>query len=252
MRSQTFARHRFVITAARMWPRMLKDLDRQTRAIASDLLEPKGQVLGTRGIVEVAADADCDEIPEAKPLQLAIKHWARDWHLGAPWVREYAIATVQNWRDDFPRDQWWLPPIRLGVDRAKRLAREELTFKGWHPGGEHWEQWKREFFRQLPAGLEAYHLKQMGRARQVGMVPAQRWLLGHFEWLAWRQIRGHSAQKIADRAGRTRSHVSEVVNELARLIGLTLRHPDVFSERPRQSRRGVGFSGTTKNPASDS
>jgi hypothetical protein len=217
LRSQGFARRFFLDRVAELWPRILEELKREAVSPCRRVLALSDAV----GRERIAADQDYPLPADADTLRAVVRAWAKRWHLAAPWVREYALATVEVWAQDVELDEWF-PPAEGGTTAG---AGEPLTFPGWDPGYERWTDWVARLRRNFRDALPAYRKREEARVHAARMVPNTTKLAAHFVWLARYHVGREDYGPIANDVGQERTTVRNGVRGAAQLIDLKIRDP---------------------------
>lgn len=182
--------------------------------------EANGGLLREEDVSEIVDDEDYELRQESASLRTALRGWAIRWQVAEPWVMEFAMVVLVARAEKLALGTW-LSPLRGGGKTAGPGAAFE--FEGWDPGREWWDTWKRRLERTLKRFLQGYRERNEQRARDLGMVPNDRRLAEHFDWLVRFQVGGEDFAPIARDAGKSRNAVSIAVHSVADFIGLRLR-----------------------------
>lgn len=178
-------------------------------------------------------EGEAEEITEKAAVfcrRLAL--WEQQYGLTDEWMREVARDTLDAWyRHGVPELLRWQPSGIVFFPR--RFPSFTVTCSGWDP--------ERETQAKYEAGARRLFEKELDRhTRSVGdTVTALGWErtpeknnMEHFSWLIrYHCLRETQVQvasehrKPTGEKGVALCHVSTTVNELARLVGLTLRPP---------------------------
>jgi len=123
-------------------------------------------------VLRLCAQPGRRDLPSQRPLQAAVRNWARRWHLDAPWCLSVAFSTLRLWRD-YPRArELYVWDNNFPLDRATVKVPEEVVgtapLEGLPPFFAHFElrsNYMRRVRRRLEDHLRAYPLTAKLKAK---------------------------------------------------------------------------------------
>jgi hypothetical protein len=169
-------------------------------------------------------------------FELALCKWGKCYHLTDEWIFSEALKTLNLWYYDRNADSWaceseaYAPDVEM-YDHEQAF---NFTFDPWDAAIDTQASYKKKVSEEFTARLKDY-CERMKESHGKGKAYDSR-SHKHFRWLVEHQINGRRYEEIAqseqDENGMDFRRISEAINPLAKMLGLTLR-----SARGRSARR---------------
>lgn len=173
--------------------------------------------------------------PHAR-FELALCKWGKGYHLTDEWIFSEALKTLNLWYHSRNADNWacesevYAPDVEM-YDHEQAF---KFTFDPWDAAIDTQAVYKKKIGEVFKARLKDY-CERMKESHGKGKAYDSR-TSKHFRWLVDHQINGRRYEEIAqseqDENGMDFRLISEAINPLAKMLGLTLR-----SARGRSARR---------------
>lgn len=173
--------------------------------------------------------------PHAR-FELALCKWGKGYHLTDEWIFSEALKTLNLWYYSRNAAKWaceseaYAPDVEM-YDHEQAF---NFTFYPWDAAIDTRASYKEKVSQAFTSKLEDY-CKRMKESHGKGKAYNSR-TSKHFLWLVEHQINGRRYEEIAqseqDESGIDFRRISEAINPLAKMLGLTLR-----SARGRSARR---------------
>jgi hypothetical protein len=160
-------------------------------------------------------------------FELTLCRWGKCYHLTDEWIFSEALKTLNLWYHSSKADDWaceseaYAPDVEM-YDHEQAF---NFTFDPWDATIDTRASYKKKVGQAFKARLDDY-CERMKESHGKGKAYDNR-NQNHFLWLVEHQINGRRYEEIAqleqDENGLDFRRISEAINPLAEMLGLTLR-----------------------------